>query len=123
MQARIDGALAAYVVAIVDGDTLRVYDNRVVPGFLVYSAGAIANSEILRFALSDPTLAVLDWGVGDARYKYSSATRSVPSRNLAAWSAKPVRGAWRAGIEVSRRTHRLRNRQPESRAHDARVLS
>ncbi|MGZ8764560.1 MAG: GNAT family N-acetyltransferase, partial [Acidimicrobiia bacterium] len=107
---RIDGELAAYVVAIVDGDTLRIFDNRVVPGYLDYSAGAIANSEILQLALVDPELAVLDWGVGGARYNHSSATRSAPSRNLAARSTGPVRSAWRAGLEMSRRTRELRAR-------------
>ncbi|MGZ8733810.1 MAG: GNAT family N-acetyltransferase [Acidimicrobiia bacterium] len=106
----IDGELAAYVVAIVDGDTLRIFDSRVVPGYLDYTAGAIANSEILQLALVDPELAVLDWGVGGARYEHSSATRSAPSRNLAAWSTGPVRSAWRAGLELSRRTRELRAR-------------
>jgi CelD/BcsL family acetyltransferase involved in cellulose biosynthesis len=112
---RIDGELAAYVVAIVDGDTLRIYDNRIVPGYLDYSAGAIANSEILHVALADPELSVLDWGVGGARYKHSSATRSAPSRNLAAWSTGPVRSAWRAGLEVTRRARELRDLRREPR--------
>ncbi len=107
---RIDGELAAYVLAIVDGDTLRIYDNRVVPGYLDYSAGAIANSEIVRYALSDPSLVCLDWGVGGARYKLSSATYAAPTRSLAAWSAGPVRSAWRTGLGVARRARELRDR-------------
>lgn len=107
---RVDGELAASVLAIVDDDTLRIYDNRVVPGYLDYSAGAIANSEIVRYALADPALTCLDWGVGGSRYKLSSATRSVPTQSLAAWSAGPVRSAWRTGLDVTRRARELRDR-------------
>jgi CelD/BcsL family acetyltransferase involved in cellulose biosynthesis len=107
---RVDGELAAYVLAIVDHDTLRIYDNRVVPGYLDYSAGAIANSEIVRHALADPALSCLDWGVGGSRYKLSSATHSSPTQSLAAWSAGPVRSAWQTGLEVTRRARELRDR-------------
>ncbi len=38
------------------------------------------------------------------------ALAPVPTQSLAAWSAGPVRSAWRTGLDVTRRARELRDR-------------
>lgn len=66
---RLDGELAAYVVAILDGDTYRVYDGRMSTEYQHYSPGRLVEAAALSRAISDPRFAVLDWMSGIAAEK------------------------------------------------------
>lgn len=66
---RLDGELAAYVVAILDGDTYRVYDGRMSTEYRDYSPGRIIEAQALSRAMTDPRFAVLDWMSGVAAEK------------------------------------------------------
>ncbi len=88
---RIDGALAGYAICLMDGETLRVWDNRVAPQWRRYSAGLIANAELVLHAGADPAVRVLDWGCGAQRYKTSMSDRTVPSVSVVAWSSSLLR--------------------------------
>ncbi|MEZ5341187.1 MAG: GNAT family N-acetyltransferase [Acidimicrobiales bacterium] len=66
---RLDGALAAYVVALLDGDTYRVYDGRMNTDFQDYSPGRLVEAAALSRAMADPRFAVLDWMSGIAAEK------------------------------------------------------
>jgi CelD/BcsL family acetyltransferase involved in cellulose biosynthesis len=88
---RLDGDLAAFALCLVDRDTLWVYANMVSPDWLRYSAGTIANAEVVRWAYADPGSAGVDWGIGLQRYKLSGAVTLRPSGQLHAWSSRGVR--------------------------------
>ncbi len=66
---RLDGELAAYAVAILDGDTYRIYDGRMNTAFEDYSPGRLVEAAALGRAISDPRFAVLDWMSGIAAEK------------------------------------------------------
>ncbi len=66
---RLDGELAAYAVAILDGDTYRIYDGRMSTDWQHYSPGRLVESAALSRALSDQRFAVLDWMSGIAAEK------------------------------------------------------
>ncbi len=66
---RFDGELAAYAVAILDGDTYRIYDGRMSTKFQDYSPGRLVEAAALGRAISDSRFAVLDWMSGIAAEK------------------------------------------------------
>lgn len=66
---RLDGELAAYVVALLDGETYRVYDGRMNTEHQHYSPGRIIEAAALSRAISDERFAVLDWMSGVAPEK------------------------------------------------------
>ncbi|MEZ5410561.1 MAG: GNAT family N-acetyltransferase [Acidimicrobiales bacterium] len=66
---RLDGELAAYVVALLDGQTYRVYDGRMNSKFADYSPGRLVEAAALDRAMKDPRFAVLDWMSGVAAEK------------------------------------------------------
>jgi diguanylate cyclase (GGDEF)-like protein len=66
---RLDGQLAAYVVALLDGDVYRVYDGRMNTAFEDYSPGRLVESAALERALIDPRFRLLDWMSGVAAEK------------------------------------------------------
>ena len=70
---RLDGELAAYAVAILDGETYRIYDGRMNTKWEHYSPGRLVESAALSRALSDPRFSVLDWMSGIAAEKLLTA--------------------------------------------------
>lgn len=98
---RIDGALAGYAICLADRRTLRVWDNRVSPDWRRYSAGLIANAEVVARAARDPAFDEVDWGCGVQRYKASMSNQVVETETLRAWSS----GALRARHGLARRLH------------------
>ena len=82
----LDGRLASYALCLRSAGGLFVYSNRMAPDFATYSAGAIANAEVLRRAWADPGVAFLDWGGGIQRYKLSGNATLHPFSELRAWS-------------------------------------
>ncbi len=68
-QLRLNGELAAYVVALLDGDIYRVYDGRMSSKWQHYSPGRLVESAALNRAISDPRFSSLDWMSGVAAEK------------------------------------------------------
>ncbi len=66
---RLDGELAAYVVALLDGDVYRVYDGRMNTDWQDYSPGRLVESAALNRALTDERFRSLDWMNGVAAEK------------------------------------------------------
>ncbi|HSV67666.1 MAG TPA: GNAT family N-acetyltransferase [Mycobacteriales bacterium] len=91
---RLDGELASFALCQVGDGVLWVYANLVSPDWLRYSAGTIANCEVVRMAHADPSIRCLDWGSGPQRYKLSGPVTMRCSEWLHAWSSRPVRLAW-----------------------------
>ncbi|MEZ5249461.1 MAG: GNAT family N-acetyltransferase [Ilumatobacteraceae bacterium] len=58
---RFDGQLAAYVVALLDGDVYRVYDGRMNSEWSAYSPGRLVEAAALNRALQDTRFTLLDW--------------------------------------------------------------
>ncbi|MEE9417488.1 MAG: GNAT family N-acetyltransferase, partial [Acidimicrobiales bacterium] len=83
---RLNGELAAYVVALLDGDTYRVYDGRMSTKFHDYSPGRIIEAAALSRAISDPRFAVLDWMSGIAAEKLLAANIAEGRARLVATS-------------------------------------
>lgn len=105
---RIDQDLAAFALCLADrppaaaaslsapptaragGGVLRVHANLVSPDWLRYSAGTIANAEVVRHA-SAAGYDWLDWGAGVARYKMSGNATLRHTQTLRAWSSGALR--------------------------------
>ncbi len=66
---RLDGELAAYAVALLDGDVYRIYDGRMSTEHQDYSPGRLVEAASLSRAMSDPRFTVLDWMSGIAAEK------------------------------------------------------
>jgi len=97
VEVRIDARLAAYALCLHTGDTLWVYSNAVSPDFTRYSAGTIANAEVVRGAHADPGIRVLNWGRGIQRYKVSGPVTIAGTQTLTAWSSEATRRLLRLG--------------------------
>ncbi|MEL7156795.1 MAG: GNAT family N-acetyltransferase, partial [Actinomycetota bacterium] len=93
---RLDGNLAAYVVAILDGDTYRVYDGRMNTEWAHFSPGRLIEAAALSRAMSDPRFAVLDWMSGVAAEKLLTTNIAEGRARLVATSGSRYLGAKRA---------------------------
>jgi CelD/BcsL family acetyltransferase involved in cellulose biosynthesis len=107
---RIDESLAAYALCLQDGVTLRVWDNRVSPSWQRYSAGLIANAEVVLRAAGDNSTAAIDWGCGEQRYKLSLSNEVLDASTLIAWSSPALRAALACRNRMTRSRQRLRTR-------------
>ncbi len=83
---RLDGELAAYAVAILDGDTYRIYDGRMSTEWQHYSPGRIVEAASLSRALSDQRFTVLDWMSGIAAEKLLTTNFAESRARLVATS-------------------------------------
>jgi CelD/BcsL family acetyltransferase involved in cellulose biosynthesis len=88
---RLDADLAAFALCLLDRDTLWVYANMVSPDWLRYSAGTIANAEVVHWAYQTPGIGAVDWGAGLQRYKLSGAVTLRRSQQVQAWSSRGLR--------------------------------
>lgn len=86
----LDGALAAYVIGLIDPPAYRVLEGRFVTEWARYSPGRVLESTVLQRFLDDDTYDVLDWMTGVA-----------PDSLLAANDEEP-----RITVRLSRRTRR-----------------
>ena len=93
---RFDGQLAAYVVAILDGDVYRVYDGRMSTEHSDYSPGRLIEAAALSRAMSDPRFAVLDWMSGVAAEKLLTTNIAEGRARLVATSGSRYLAAGRA---------------------------
>jgi CelD/BcsL family acetyltransferase involved in cellulose biosynthesis len=83
---RLDGDLAAYAVAILDGDTYRIYDGRMATEWQHYSPGRLVEAAALSRALSDQRFTVLDWMSGIAAEKLLTTNFAESRMRLVATS-------------------------------------
>lgn len=100
---RLDGKLASYVVALLDGDTYRVYDGRMSTEHRDYSPGRLIEAAALSRAMSDPRFAVLDWMSGVAAEKLLTTNIAEGRARLVATSGSRYLSANR--VEVTAGTH------------------
>ncbi len=83
---RLDGQLAAYAVAILDGDVYRIYDGRMSTEWQDYSPGRLCEAASLSRALSDQRFTVLDWMSGIAAEKLLTTNFAESRARLVATS-------------------------------------
>ena len=62
----LDGALAAYVIGLLDQPVYRVLEGRFVTEWARYSPGRVLESTVLQRFLDDPRFTTLDWMTGVA---------------------------------------------------------
>jgi diguanylate cyclase (GGDEF)-like protein len=83
---RLDGIIAAYVVALLDGECYRVYDGRMNTAYEEFSPGRLVESAALNRALLDPRFRLLDWMSGVAAEKLLTANHADGRARLVATS-------------------------------------
>lgn len=83
---RFDGQLAAYVVALLDGEVYRVYDGRMNSEWSAYSPGRLVEAAALNRALQDSRFTLLDWMSGVAAEKLLVANTAEGRARLVATS-------------------------------------
>ena len=89
---RLDGYLAAYVVALTDGRAYRVFDGRFAPAWRPYSPGRRLEAAVLDHARRGLYL-VLDWMSSVAPEKLVARTHEEPRWAVTAGEARPDRTA------------------------------
>ncbi len=89
----VDGAIAAYVVSLVDGASYRVFDGRMSSQFAKFSPGRVLETATLQRAMSDPQFEIFDWMTGVAPETILAAndweTRTLLTASAPAGSTKP----------------------------------
>ena len=106
---RLDGNLAAYAVAILDGDTYRIYDGRMSTDWQHYSPGRLIEAAALSRALSDQRFNVLDWMSGIAAEK-------LLTTNFAETRARLVATSGSRSMKPKVTKTKLHNETPEAAA-------
>ncbi len=81
-------ALAAYVIALPDGRSYRVFDGHFDSSFGRYSPGRLLEATVLDRALADGRYSCLDWGSGIASEKLLAFNASEPRTRLQARSRR-----------------------------------
>ncbi len=76
---RLDGELAAYAVALLDGRAYRVYDGHMDNRFARYSPGRLIETAAIDRAISNPRFVEVDWMTGVGAEKILAAN-SVETR-------------------------------------------
>jgi CelD/BcsL family acetyltransferase involved in cellulose biosynthesis len=86
---RLDGHLAAYVIALTDGPAYRVFDGRFAPAWRQYSPGRRLEAAVVDHARRWP-YRELDWMSSVAPEKLVASTREEPRWTVVAGDAQPV---------------------------------
>jgi hypothetical protein len=97
---RLDGSMAAYVVALLDGDVYRVYDGRMHTEWAPYSPGRIVEAAALHGAFADGRFSMLDWMSGVAAEKLLAANAAEGRARLVATSGSRYLTADRRSARV-----------------------
>jgi diguanylate cyclase (GGDEF)-like protein len=97
---RLDGSMAAYVVALLDGDVYRVYDGRMHTEWAPYSPGRIVEAAALERAFADGRFSMLDWMSGVAAEKLLTANVAEGRARLVATSGSRYLTADRRSARV-----------------------
>jgi hypothetical protein len=85
----LDGALAAYVIGLVDPPAYRVLEGRFVTEWARYSPGRVLESTVLQRFLDDGSYDVLDWMTGVAPDSLLAANDEEP--RITVRLSRPVR--------------------------------
>ena len=105
---RFDGQLAAYVVALLDGEVYRVYDGRMNSEWSAFSPGRLVESAALNRALMDQRFTLLDWMSGVAAEKLLAANTAEGRARLVATSGsrylRPDRRSSRVPVGIAAAT-------------------
>lgn len=109
---RLDGELAAYAVALLDGDVYRIYDGRMSTEHHDFSPGRIVEAAALSRAMGDPRFAVLDWMSGIAAEK-------LLTTNIAEGRARLVATSGSRFLGTGKRSTRSRIRSSPDQATGA----
>lgn len=83
---RLDGEIAAYVVAIIDGRSWRVFDGHMVSRFSAFSPGRIIEAAALERVVADESLDEVDWMSGVEAGKLLGTNASSARARLIAFS-------------------------------------
>ncbi|MFN0030496.1 MAG: GNAT family N-acetyltransferase [Acidimicrobiales bacterium] len=86
----LDGELAAYVIALIDGASYRVFDGHFSEAFARFSPGRLVEAAVLERAMGCAELTELDWLAGVAVEKILAANTHRPRLTLAANSEGSV---------------------------------
>jgi Acetyltransferase (GNAT) domain len=86
---RLDGDLAAYVVALLDGPAYRVFDGRFAPAWRHYSPGRRLEAAVVDHARRG-CYRMLDWMSSVAPEKLVARTHEEPRWSVTAGDARPV---------------------------------
>lgn len=125
---RVGGRLECYLVAVRDGDAIRLLDSRMRPDAAIEHPGTILFGQAMQTWHADPGISTIDFGRGLTDFKRGLRTEDIATTGLTLWSDRRVadahrRAAW--GAESARRRARaLRARSPwvASRLRSARRL-
>ena len=90
---RVDGELAAYDLAFVDGSAYRLWDGRIAPALSRFAPGHLGREAVLERVVSDPALDELDWMRGEQPYKHQMARAVDATHELRAWSSPAAAAA------------------------------
>jgi diguanylate cyclase len=82
----INGAIASYVISLIDGDCYRVLDGRMNGAYAEFSPGRILESATLERVLGDSSFATFDWMTGVAPDTILAANFWQPRHTLLASS-------------------------------------
>lgn len=107
---RLDGRLAAQIVAFLDGAVYRAWEVRTDPAGLRYSAGHLLRAQLVDQLRDEGGWQEFDWMRGVEPYKLTSSTRIVATQSLYAWSSATARGAETAARRLLVHSRRLRER-------------
>jgi Acetyltransferase (GNAT) domain len=83
----VNGVIAGYMIALLDGGVYRSWDNRLVEEFGRYGIGHLVRDEVFRRISSDDRWTQFDWMIGTEPYKLTTANRVVPTQRMQAWSS------------------------------------
>jgi CelD/BcsL family acetyltransferase involved in cellulose biosynthesis len=101
---RFDGVVAGYVIALLDGESYRVFDGHFDTRFGRYSPGRVIEAAAIERVINDPVLREVDWMSGVAPEKILFSNAAQPRWNLVAavgTAPKPVGAAGSAGAAAA----------------------
>jgi CelD/BcsL family acetyltransferase involved in cellulose biosynthesis len=113
---RLNGALAAYLVGLLDVDSYRMWDGRFAEAFGWYSPGRVVDQVAFASALGEARFAEFDWMRGEEPYKLRNSSQVAPAEHLVAWSSPVVRAVDEWPRRSKEALKRARDRNPHLRS-------
>ncbi len=112
---RLDGELAAYAIALLDGDVYRIYDGRMSTEHRDYSPGRIVEAASLSRAMGDPRFTSLDWMSGIAAEKLLTTNIAEGRARLVATSGSRFLGPGKRSARSKRKVVDESSVEPKSK--------
>ena len=88
---RIDGELAAYVIALLHPPLYRIWETRFDPKWRWYGVGLLSQQAAAECALADPRFAVLHLEPGLDQHKLQLTREVEDAEDITAWSSSAFR--------------------------------